>query len=144
METTDKKLVAETLTERSKWFRVGWLWFRMKPLTLGQIYEMGEFVNDMSEELKVETRTNALAEMFLRYADTKQMQEIFLVCLFRRRWKRWLFRRYILHRLTVYIFHSMINFLVLSFSANFFLTSIIFLRQTKRMTEPSPTTPHGQ
>ena len=145
MKTTDKKQVAETMTERSMWIRIGWLWFRMRPLTLGQIFEMGEFTNDIDVSgLSMNLKTNVIAEMFIRHASAPLMQEIFVVCLFRRPWKRWLFRRYILKRLTMGRFQQMINFIITSFTANFFLTSIIFLRQTTRMTEPNPTTPLGQ
>jgi len=145
MEAKDKRKTADTLVERAVWIRIGWMFFRMKPLTLGQIYEMGVFTCDLnSEGLDVNVKTNSVAEMFMRHNSAKLMQEIFLVCLFRRRWKRWLFRRYILKRLTVGIFQLLVNYIISSFSANFFLTSIIFLRQTNMITEPSQTTAHGQ
>ncbi len=145
MDANDKKKVAETLTERSMWMRVGWLPIRLRPLTLGQIYEMGEFVDGMEAEgLDAKEKFNVVAEMLARYKSAPLMQETFLVCAYRRRWARRLFRGYILGRLTVRKFQKALSIITDSYSANFFLTSIIFLHQTKPMTEPKQTTPLGQ
>lgn len=145
MKTTDKKKTADALTEKSIWIWVGLLPICLSPLTFGQIYEMGEFVNDLDTEgLDLERKMNVVAEMLSKYKNAPLMQEIFMVCAFRRRWKRSLFRRYILKRLTVRHFQSVITVITESYTANFFLTSTIFLHQTKPMTEPKPTTPLGQ
>ncbi len=145
MKKEDKKRVADTLTERSTWVRIGLLPIRMRPLTLGQIYEMGEFTCGMeAKDLDLKARVVASAEMLARYKSAPLMQEVFLVCAFRHRWMRHIFRRYILNRLTVGKFQKAIEVITNSFTANFFLTSIIFLAQTTMMTEPTPTTPHGQ
>ena len=61
-----------------------------------------------------------------------------------KRRKRWIFRRYILKRLTVRHFQKVMEIITNAYTANFFLTSIIFLHQTKPMTEPKQTTPRGQ
>lgn len=145
MDANDKKKVAETLTERSVWMRIGWLPIRLRPLTLGQIYEMGEFVDGMEAEgLDAKEKFNVVAEMLARYKSAPLMQETFLVCAYRRRWVRRLFRGYILGRLTIRKFQKALSVITDSYSANFFLTSIIFLHQTKPMTEPKQTTPLGQ
>ena len=145
MTAEQKKKTADALTERSVWVRIGWLLIRMRPLTLAQIYEMGEYVDGLQVEgLDIKGKINLAAEMLSRYKSASLMQEVFLVVAYRRRWKRRLFRHYILKRLTVRIFKKALDVITDAFSANFFLTSIIFLRQTKTITEPSPTTPLGQ
>lgn len=145
MKTTDKKKTADALTERNRWMRVGLLPIMLRPLTLGQIYEMGEFVNDLDVgNLDMKEKLNIVAEMLAKYKNVPLMQQTFLVCAYRRRWKRWLFRRYILKRLTVRHFQKVMDIVTDAYTANFFLTSIIFLTQTKPMTEPKQTTPLGQ
>lgn len=145
MKTTDKKKTADVLTERSVWVRVGLLPIMIRPLTLGQIYEIGASVNDLDASgLDIKARINQVAEMFARYQNVPMMQETFLMCAYRRRWKRKLFRRYILKRLCIKHFEKAMEVITNAYTANFFLTSIIFLSQTKPMTEPKQTTPHGQ
>lgn len=145
MTTTDKKKTSDILTEKSVFVRIGFLPIFIKPITLGQIYEMGEFVCQIEgKELDMKAKLLASAEMLARYKSAKMMQEIFLVCAYRKRWKRRLFRRYILNRLTVAKFQKAIEVITNAYSANFFLTSIIFLRQTNQITEPNQTTARGQ
>lgn len=110
----------------------------MLPLTLGQIYEMGEWVEKMNgDEIPKDSSIQLISEMFTKYENAPLLQEVFLMCLFRSQVMRWLFRRYIKHRLTPRHINLMIQNIAKTYSANFFLTSIIFLRQTKGMTEPS-------
>ena len=71
------------------------------------------------------------------------MSEIFIVCAFRKKWARKVWGRYIRKHLGIMAFNELVKFISGSFNANFFLTSIIFLTQTKIMTEPK-TTPRGQ
>ena len=145
MKAEEKKKTAATLIEKSKWIRIGLLPIHLKPLTLGQIYEMGPYTNEIEgDNLNLRTRVIPSSEMLTRYRSAKQMQEIFLVCAFRKKWKRWLFRRYILKRLTLAKFQSAIEIITDACTANFFLTSIIFLRQTNAISEPSQTIAPGQ
>lgn len=145
MTTKDKKKTADILTERSKWVRIGLLFIRIRPLTFGQIYEMGEYVNQIEVgDLDLKAKINLAAEMLAHYKSAPLIQETFLVTAYRRRWKRRLFRSYILKRLTVRHFATALEVITDAFTANFFLTSIIFLRQTRMITEPSQTTPLGQ
>ena len=145
MKTTDKKKTADVLTERSLWVRVGMLPIRIRPLTLGQIYEIGPHACQLEAEgLDMKARIIASAEMFARYASARQMQEIFLICAFRKRWMRKVLRRYIINRLTVRMFQRAVTVMTNAFSANFFLTSIISLHQMNQVTEPKITTPLGQ
>ena len=145
MTTEEKKKTAEVLTEKSKWTRVGWLPIRLRPLTLAQIYEMGEFVDGMEVQgLDMNAKAILSAEMLARHKSARLMQEIFLVTAFRRRWKRALLRRYIAKRLTVRQYFKAVEVITDAYTANFFLTSIIFLAQTRPITEPTQTTALGQ
>lgn len=145
MKHDEKKQTADVLLEKAVWTRVGLLPLRIRPLTLGQIYEMGEYTCQMeAENLDLKARIVASAEMLARYKSAKLMQEVFLICVFRKRWKRRLLRRYILNRLTIKKFQKAVEVITNAYSANFFLTSLIFLHQTNTITEPSQTTALGQ
>ncbi len=114
-------------------------------MTLGQIFEMGEYVDSMEGEgLELNKKMNVAAEMLARYKSAPMMQETFLIGAFRHRWMRRLFRSYILKRLTIRKFQKVLDVITDSYGANFFLTSIIFLHRTKPMTEPKQTTALGQ
>jgi hypothetical protein len=144
MTTEDKKKVARTLREATIKIKVGKFSFRVKPLTLMQIYEMGIFANDMQDaSWKEGDKINIIQKLFERNKDAMLMCEIFIVCAFRKKWARKLWGRYIRKHLDIIAFNELIKFISSSFNANFFLTSITFLTQTKIMTEPT-TTLHGQ
>lgn len=145
MKKEEKKKVADALSERSKWLRIGLLPIKVRPLTLSQIYDMGVAANDINgDDLQTEDKVNIIAVLMKHSKDAKAMQDVFLVCAFRKKWKRWLFGHYLRNRLTVEHFNLLLAIIATTFNANFFLTSIIFLSQTKIMTEPSPTIPLGQ
>lgn len=109
-----------------------------------QIYEMGVFANDMPEATwKDGEKVNIIQKLFERNNDARLMCEIFIICAFRKKWARRLWGRYIRKHLNILAFNELIKFISSSFDANFFLTSITFLTQTKIMTEPT-TTRHGQ
>ena len=145
MTPTEKKKTADTVNEHSSWSWVGLLPIHFKPLTLGQIYEIGEHACQLEAEgLSLQQKMLASAEMLARYKSAPQFQEIFLKVAFRSKWKRRLFRGYILKRLTVAHLQKAVEIVTDVYTANFFLTSIIFLRQANQITEPNPTTPLGQ
>lgn len=144
MKTADKKRTAETLKEKPVKIKVGWLDFKIKPLTLMQIYEMSVFANDIKKPTwKDNDKVNIIGETIAHGNDARLMCEIFVVCAFRNTWKRRLWRRYIRKHLNIIAFNELVKFISQSFNANFFLTSITFLTQAIVMTEPQ-TTPHGQ
>jgi hypothetical protein len=144
MKTADKKRTAETLKEKPVKIKVGWLDFKIKPLTLMQIYEMSVFANDIKKPTwKDNDKVNIIGETIAHGNDARLMCEIFVVCAFRNTWKRCLWRRYIRKHLNIIAFNELVKFISQSFNANFFLTSITFLTQAIVMTEPQ-TTPHGQ
>lgn len=144
MTKEDKKKVAATLLEKATTIKVGLLRIKVKPLTLGQIFEMGEYSHDI-KELHLETvkKMNVMQILLAHTEDAKAMCEIFIICAFRNHWARKVFGGYIRHHLTIMHFNDLVKYISMSFNANFFLTSISFLSQTKIMTEPT-TTARGQ
>lgn len=144
MDKKDKERVASALAEKSRKIKVGVFTFRMKPMTFAQMYEVGAVGNDIdASDLIGKDKVNIVEETMKHYKDAKEMPRIFLIYVFRSKWKRTLFRRYIYKRLTVNKFHEAMAISMSSFDANFFLTSIISLSQIKKMTEPIEMTPHG-
>lgn len=144
MKTVDKEKIKDTLLEQSVKIKIGWRTFHLRPLTLAQIWEMGVFANDMkSADWNATDKVNVIHELFKHAKDARLMCEIFIVCAFRNKFWRKIWGAYIRKRLTVIHFNELLRFIGSSFNANFFLTSITFLSQTKIMTEPT-TTARGQ
>lgn len=144
MKTSDKEKIAKTLAEASVKIKVGMFYFRVKPLTFMQIYEMGVFGNAIKKPTwKEDDKLNIIPFLFEHSETAHLMSEIFIVCAFRKKWARKVWGRYIRKHLDIMAFNELVKFISGSFNANFFLTSIIFLTKTKIMTEPK-TTPLGQ
>ena len=145
MKSEEKREVANTLSEKGIWVRVGFLPFRLRPITLAQIYEMGAIANDINADgLEEKKKIKILAETIAHYNDARIMSKVFVICRFRSVIMRFLFGWYIRHNLTMREYEKLITFESTSFNINFFLTSIIFLKKTTTMTNPNPTTAHGQ
>ena len=145
MKSEEKREVANTLSEKGIWVRVGFLPFRLRPITLAQIYEMGAIANDINADgLEEKKKIKILAETIAHYNDARIMSKVFVICLFRSLLMRFLFGWYIRHNLTMREYEKLITFESTSFNINFFLTSIIFLKKTTTMTNPNSTTAHGQ
>ena len=116
------------------------------PHKSGEIIIQGEtsyFNADIRDGRHGGDKINIIQKMFERNEDARLMCEIFIVCAFRKKKWRWLWGKYIRKHLDIIAFNELIKFISGSFNANFFLTSITFLTQTKIMTEPK-TTPLGQ
>lgn len=119
-------------------------YFRVKPLTFMQIYEMGVFGNAIKKPTwKEDDKLNIIPFLFEHSETAHLMSEIFIVCAFRKKWARKIWGRYIRKHLDIMAFNELVKFIGGSFNTNFFLTSITFLTQMKIMTEPK-TTPRGQ
>ena len=145
MKSEEKREVANTLSEKGIWIRVGFLPFRLRPITLAQIYEMGAIANDINADgLEEKKKIKILAETIAHYNDARIMSKLFFLFLFCSLLMRFLFGWYIRHNLTMREYEKLITFESTSFNINFFLTSIIFLKKTTTMTNPNPTTAHGQ
>lgn len=140
----ERQQVADVLSERSTVVRIGVLHFRVKPVTLAQIYDLGAVISDINADgLTEKQKINVIAEITEHYKDAQCMLHAALVILFRSPIKRKFFRRYIFRKMRIQQFQQLINYVAKSFDANFFLTSIIFLRRIAEMTEPSQMTAHG-
>jgi len=133
------------LTEKPVKIKVGKLTFKLRPLTLAQIYEIGAIGNELSDDdLGSKDKVKVLAEVIAHYKDAKVMQDMFIAALLPGKIKRFLFKRYVLKRLTVTVFNEFVAYVSRSLDVNFFLTSIIILRKTVEITNPSETTALGQ
>ena len=145
MKSEEKREVANTLSEKGIWIRIGFLPFRLRPITLAQIYEMGAIANDINADgLEEKKKIKILAETIAHYNDARIMSKVFVVCLFRSLIMRFLFGWYIRHNLTMREYEKLITFESTSFNINFFLTSIIFLKKTTTITNPNTTTAQAQ
>ena len=145
MKSEEKREVANTLSEKGIFIRFVFLPFRLRPITVAQIYEMGAIANDINADgLEEKKKIKILAETIAHYNDARIMSKVFVICLFRSLLMRFLFGWYIRHNLTMREYEKLITFESTSFNINFFLTSIIFLKKTTTMTNPNPTTAHGQ
>ena len=145
METADKERVHSTLTEKPVKIKVGKLTFKLRPLTLAQIYEIGAIGNELSDDdLGSKDKVKVLAEVIAHYKDAKVMQDMFIAALLPGKIKRFLFKRYVLKRLTVTVFNEFVAYVSRSLDVNFFLTSIIILRKTVERGGASETTALGQ
>ena len=144
MKTADKENVSRTLKEEPIVIRIGLLRCSIKPLTLNQIYEIGVHANNIKPiEVSEDGKINILQQMIEHGNDAKVLCDIFVICAYRKKIWRKLLGKYLRKRLKMEHIRELIQFLSGSFDVNFFLTSITFLKQIKKMTEPS-TTPHGQ
>lgn len=145
MKTEEKIDVYDALAEKGIWVWVGHIPFYLRPMTLAQIYEMGSVANDINaDNIEEKKKVKILAETIAHYRDARIMQRVFIICLFRSMLMRILFGWFIRHNLTLREFEKLIMFETKSFNVNFFLTSIIFLKKTVTMTNPTQTTARGQ
>lgn len=118
---------------------IGFFWFKIKPLTLSQIWEIGSIVENL-EQLDIEnSNANIVTEMMKRSDMIKECLDIVLTIIFRGKIKRFLFGRYIKKRLTMNHYKKIIEYSLISFQAAFFLTSLTFLKGTKTITSQTNT-----
>lgn len=125
---------ADTITEKPLWLLIGLLPIRVRPMTLAQIWEIGENVSKV-KEIDIEGTFNPYQKMFSMWSDAKQINAIVPLILFRSRWARFLFGRYVKKRMTMKRYKAIIEYAALSFDATFFLTNMSFLRGCKETTK---------
>ena len=132
------KVTYDTLSEKPRLIRFGFLFFRMKPLTLAQIWEVGGILEQ--QEIKaVDGDVNVIAEMLERVDNIKAAQEIAVAMLFRGSLSRWLFGRFVKSRLTMERYQQMMEYYLMTLRAAFFLISITSLKGVKEMTKRTNT-----
>jgi len=134
-----------TLLERPRKVKIGWRMFKVHPLTLAQIYEMGAIVEGI-EGLDLHGEVNVIVETLRRFRDMERIQRLVMVMLFRNKRKRWWWRRYIKRHLTIDVYQNVLETGMATFKAAFFLTSITFLKGVQDVTKTTNTaevTAHG-
>lgn len=142
---TVEQAISRTINEYGKWIRIGSLPFYMRPVTYGQIVEISACVSTM-EGLTEEDSGTQLSIALLHGKDAAAIADIASIMIFRTRWMRFFFRRYIKNHITASKVSQVLKFLYKSIDPDFFLTTIIFLKgidQTKptKTTAPSPLSP---
>lgn len=132
------QLTSDTLSEKPRLIRFGFLFFMMKPLTLAQIWEVGSVLE--GQEIKpVNGDVNVMAEMLERVDNIKAAQEIALIMLFRSRLKRTLFGWFVRSRLTMGRYQKMMEYYLMTLRAAFFLICLTSLKGIKEVTKKTNT-----
>lgn len=125
--------VSSAIGETPIWLFFGKLPVRVKPLTLMQIWEIGELVTNC-KQLDAEGQFNAIEKMLEAHSDLRNLQEVVVKAVFRSSVARFLFGWYIRRKTTMELYRKVITFCATSFSAPFFFQSLIFLRGAKQTT----------
>lgn len=121
------------MTERGTWVKFGWIPFRLRPLTLAQIWEIGEEISKCGM-LELTGTFNAVEVMLSRHEDVRRLQRVIIIALFRSRVMRRLLGWWIRRKTTMERYERVIDFCARSFSAPFFFQSMTFLRGAKDVT----------
>lgn len=131
----------EAFAERPIIVFLGCIPFFIKPITLTQIWEIGNVVKDMSqiEKEKVENIVSDVAAVLSYSNEGANIADIIVLFMFRSTWMRWLFGNYVKKRLTVKKHKKIQNFMARSMDPAFFLSTIIFLRGITELTKPTNT-----
>lgn len=126
------KSTAAVFGEKPTWMMFGWLPVRIKPLTLHQIWEIGELLCQC-EQMDSQGQFNAIEKMLAAHADLRLVQKVVVKAIFRTSIARVLFGWYIRRLTTMKRYRKVIEFCATSFDAPFFFQSMIFLRGAKRI-----------
>lgn len=129
----NEKKTSEVITEKGIWVMFGCIPVRIKPLTLSQIWEIGEIVSKC-EIVELNGKFNAIEKMLSYHDELKRLQEIVIKAVFRGSVARFLFGRYIKGKTTMNVYKQVIAFCAQSFDAPFFFQSMNFLRGSKEVT----------
>lgn len=131
----------EAFAERSMIMFLGCIPFVIRPITLTQIWEIGNIVKDMVpiEKEKVENIISDVAAVLSYSKEGINIANIIVLFMFRSTWMRWLFGNYVKKRLTVKKHKKIQNFMARSMDPAFFLSTIIFLRGITELTKPTNT-----
>lgn len=123
----------ETFSEKGIWIRFGLLPVHLKPLTLAQIWEIGELVNTC-EQLDIQGTFNGIEKMLSMHKDIRVLQKVVIKAIFRSSIARFLFGWYIAKKTTMTRYNEVITFCAQSFNAPFFFQSMTFLRGSAKQT----------
>lgn len=131
----------EAIAERPIIVFLGCIPFIVRPITLTQIWEIGNVVKDMVqiEKEKVENIISDVAAVLSYSKEGANIADIVVLFMFRSSWMRWLFGNYVKKRLTVKKHKKIQNFMARTMDPAFFLSTIIFLRGITELTKPTNT-----
>lgn len=131
----------EAFAERPIIVFFGCIPFLVRPITLTQIWEIGNIVKDMTpiEKEKVENIISDVAAVLSYSNEGASIADIVVLFMFRSTWGRWLFGNFVKKRLTVKKHKKIQNFMARSMDPAFFLSTIIFLRGITELTKPTNT-----
>lgn len=135
--------VTDTLSQKPVLVKVGNRTYKVKPLTLMQVYEIGELMKDVKSVDNSDNET-LISHTLNNPNDARAYVEIAVKVLLRGRWKRALFGGYIRKHLNSESFRDVMNVIKDAFDYSFFLQSTIFLKgtfMTKKMEKEE--TRHG-
>ena len=141
---------ADTMIEKPYRMRVGMFLFKVRPLNMSQVIEIGELASYMKEFDAENENGNIARYAYKNTEDVELIQDIAVIAMFRNRLKRRIFGRYVKKRLTTYVLKQCFTAIYDTFDYAFFFTSSIFLRgvaATQRKNEEEETekeTPRGE
>lgn len=132
------QITSDTLSEKPRLIRFGFLFFQMRPLTLSQIWEISSLLEDV-EQKDLQGEMNVIAEMLSQKSNVQRASQIAIVMLFRSNIARFLFGRFISKRLTMERYQKMMEYYLMTLRAAFFLISITSLKGIREMAKPTNT-----
>lgn len=137
-ESVQRRTV-EALAERPIIVFFGCIPFVIRPITITQIWEIGNVVKDMVqiEKEKIENIFSDVAAILAYSGEGVHLSEITVLFMFRSEWMRRLYGSFIKKRLTVKKHKKIQNFMARSMDPAFFLSTIIFLRGISELTKPT-------
>ena len=129
----EEKKTSSVMTEKGTWVRFGLIPFYIRPLTLAQIWEIGELIQEC-KAVELQGSFNPIEKMLESHKDLHFLQKVVEKAIFRGSVARFLLGWYIRKRTTMKRYKQVITFCAQSFDAPFFFQSMTFLRGAKRVT----------
>lgn len=127
MNNGKKNSTAGAITERPIFVCIGMIPFLVRPMTLAQIWQIGEKIGDINE-IEIEEEFNPYQKVFSMFKDVRNANEITPIIVFRSRLMRKIFGGFLRKRMTMNKYNKLLQYASLSFDASFFLQSITFLK----------------
>jgi hypothetical protein len=135
-----RKIIANTISERGVFVRVGKIPFYVRPLTLAQIYRIGAIIENLQcLTIKEDEEIHPVVEIFNKYKDMKLCQRFICEMMFRRTLTRKLFSWYVRRNLTMRKYEEILKISSASLNSAFFLSSLTFLKGVNEVTKPTLT-----
>ena len=133
MNNNEKRSTAGAITEKPILVFFGMIPFFVRPMTMAQIWQIGEKIGDI-DEIEIEGEFNPYQKVFSMFKDVKSANEITPIIVFRSRVMRKIFGGFIRKRMTMKKYNELLQYASLSFDASFFLQSITFLKGCSQTT----------